>query len=245
MDTIDLLWRREVSATRRGRPPKYDTDQIVDTAITVADRVGSSFSLRDVATDLGIPVMSLYSYVESRDQLVTLMADDVRADMAHDPLPEPWRGQLAVIAHDNLTLFLAHPWMAELESEREILGPGTLAKYEHELGVVESLGLSDVEKDAVLTLIHDYARANARSIVAARRERAQEDPAQWWEREGAKLAVLGIEARFPLASRVGAAAGEAQGAARDADYAYRFGLDLILDGIAARLDSPDSPTTDE
>ena len=55
------------------------------------------------------------------------------------------------------------------------------------------------------------------------------------EREGAKLAVLGLDVRFPLASRVGAASGEAQGAARDAETAYRFGLQVILDGVAARL----------
>ncbi|MFT4200678.1 TetR/AcrR family transcriptional regulator [Gordonia sp. (in: high G+C Gram-positive bacteria)] len=243
MDTIDLLWRNEVPAKRRGRPPRFSTDQVVAAAVAVADRDGSGFTLRDVAAELGIPVMSLYSYVDGREQLLALMADDVRAEMPRGELSGDWRTRLSVLANDDLRLFLDHPWLAELESEREILGPGTLAKYEHELTVVDPLDLPDVEKDAVLTLIHDFARANARSMAAARVERVEEDPHEWWEREGAKLAVLGIEARFPLATRVGSAAGEAQGAARDADAAYRFGLDLILDGIAARLAA--SPTTSD
>ena len=141
--------------------------------------------------------------------------------------------------------FDTRPGLTDVESERATLGPGTLAKYEHELGVVEPLGLTDIEMDGILTLIHDFARANARSMAHAATERAEEDPQVWWEREGAKLAVLGLDVRFPLASRVGAASGEAQGAARDAETAYRFGLQVILDGVAARLLAVPSPATDD
>ncbi|HNP56204.1 MAG TPA: TetR/AcrR family transcriptional regulator C-terminal domain-containing protein [Gordonia sp. (in: high G+C Gram-positive bacteria)] len=245
MDTIDLLWRNEVPSKQRGRPPKFSTEQVVEAAIAVADAKGSAFSLRDVATQIGTPVMSLYSYVDSREQLLELMADDARATMAHDRLTGDWRAQLTTLADDNLRLFAEHPWLTDVESERATLGPGTLAKYEHELGVVEPLGLTDIEMDGILTLIHDFARANARSMAHAATERAEEDPQVWWEREGAKLAVLGLDVRFPLASRVGAASGEAQGAARDAETAYRFGLQVILDGVAARLLAVPSPATDD
>ena len=77
MDTIDLLWRKEVSQVRRGRPPKYTTDQIVTTAIDVADEKGAEFTVRDVAAAVGIPVMSLYSYVDGREQLIALMVDQI------------------------------------------------------------------------------------------------------------------------------------------------------------------------
>ena len=40
-------------------------------------------------------------------------------------------------------------------------------------------------------------------------------------------------AAYPLASRVGTAAGAAHGSAADPDHAYRFGLDRVLDGLAA------------
>jgi len=43
-------------------------------------------------------------------------------------------------------------------------------------------------------------------------------------------------AAYPLASRVGAAAGAAHGSAADPDHAYRFGLDRVLDGLAAFVD---------
>ena len=247
MNTVDLLWRRELPAgPRRGRPPKLTHDQVVTAAVAVADRIGIAFTLRHVAEALGVPVMSLYSYVDGREQLLELMVDDCRATMAVGAVPVnvsgnvlgdgdgDWRARLTVVADDNLALFADHPWLADIESERAVLGPGTLAKYERELAAVESLPVSDVDKDAALSLVLDFARAAARAFSHAARERDREAPGDWWDREGAVLAKLGVTDRFPLAARIGTAAGRAQGAAHDARRAYHFGLQVILDGLGSR-----------
>lgn len=236
MDTVSLLWRRELAPpARRGRPPKLHVDTVVDAGIAVADRVGPQFSLREVADELGVAVMVLYSYVTGRDQLLDLMVDECRYAMAHTEPSGGWRARLTRVAQDNLALFDQHPWLAHIESERAVLGPGTLAKYERELDAVEALPVPDVTKDAALALVLDFVRASARSLWQARAERAQEPPAQWWQREGVRFAELGVADRYPLAHRIGSAAGAAHGAAADAEHAYTFGLRLILDGIAARL----------
>ncbi|MGE2713789.1 TetR/AcrR family transcriptional regulator [Mycolicibacterium litorale] len=234
MDTIDLLWRHEKPLpARRGRPPRFTADQVVAAAIGVADRLGLPFTLRDVAAALDVPVMTLYSYVRSREQLLELMADQCRAEMDVTEPSGDWRARLTTVVADNMRLFDRHPWLAEIESERTVLGPGTLAKYERELAAVDALPLTDADKDAALTLVLDFARSCARALAHARREREQETPHQWWDREGAKLAALGIADRYPLASRIGSAAGEARGAAHDADTALAFGLDVLLDGLSA------------
>jgi len=236
METLRLLWRHELPAEpRRGRPPRLSLDDVVATGIQVADAAaGLDFSLRSVGERLGVGVMTLYSYIDSRDQLLDLMVDQCRGAMTFAPLRGSWRDRLAQVAAENLVLLLAHPWLAQLESERAILGPGTLAKYERELAAVEPLGLDDPAKDAALTLVLDFVRASARSQVAAAAERASGTPEEWWEREGAQLAALGVADRFPLAERVGSAAGEATRAAHDAGHGYRFGLAVILDGIERR-----------
>ena len=59
---------------------------------------------------------------------------------------------------------------------------------------------------------------------------------EWWERAGPLLARAVDPARYPLAARVGAAAGEAHGAAYDPEHAYAFGLERVLDGLAALID---------
>lgn len=235
MQTVRLLWRdRFPLGPRRGRPSRVNLDDVVTAGIAVADRVGSGFGLREVAQAAGLPVMTLYSTVSGRDQLLELMVDRCRATMAVTVREGDWRRQLRQVASENRALLQAHPWLADLESERAILGPGTLAKYERELAAVEPLNLSDVEKDAALTLVLDFVRATERAARRIAAERADESAADWWRREGAALAALDIAGEFPLADRIGTSAGERYGAAHDPDNAYEFGLDVILDGLAAR-----------
>ncbi len=224
MKTIDLLWRKEVPQPRRGRPPKYTTDQIVRTAITVADDKGTEFTVRDVAAAVGIPVMSLYSYVDGRDQLIALMVDQVYLDMEHTDISltgpgADWQMMLSAVVADNLALFAEHPWLTDLPVTYAVAGPGALAKYERELTAVEPLPFSDIAKDAVLTLALDFARARSRAAatVAPAYEHAAHLPG--------KLAELGAAERFPLAARVVAAYAEPA-------PAQEFGFDVILTGIA-------------
>lgn len=233
MDTIRLLWRHELpEPPRRGRPPRLTLDKVVAAGIGNADGVASlDFSLRTVSERLGVGVMTLYSYIDSKDQLLELMVDHCRATMAFSPLEGSWRRRLGQVAAENLALLLAHPWLAHLESERTILGPGTLAKYERELAAVEPLELDDPGKDAALTLVLDFVRAAARAQVAAAAERDRETPEEWWRREGELLAALGVGDRYPLAQRIGTAAGVANNAAHHAGEGYRFGLEVILDGL--------------
>ncbi|WP_127792554.1 TetR/AcrR family transcriptional regulator [Agromyces sp. LHK192] len=235
--TVQLLWRHELpTPPKLGRPRKITLDAVIEAGVRIADELGTpDFALRAVADALEVGTMTLYSYVSTKEQLLELMVDRCRETMAFTPGEtggdRAWRESLALVAADNLALLARHPWMAHLESERAVLGPGTLAKYERELQAVESLRLDDPGKDAALALVLDFVRASARALAAASVERAVETPEQWWAREGELLAALGVEARFPLASRIGAAAGATANAAHDARRAYEFGLAVILDGI--------------
>lgn len=235
--TTDLLWRHEAPLPPRpGRRPRFSVDEIVAAAVQVADSDGATFGLRDVAASLRLGVMSLYSYVADRDQLLDLMIDECHRTMAtRRTSGRDWALDLRSVADDNLTLFRAHPWLADHGGERAVLGPGTIAKYERELAVFEPLPISDLEKDACLTLLVDFVKAAARSMALADRERTGETHAQWWAREGAALQRIDVSHLFPLASRIGQAAGSHHGAAGDASFAYTFGIDRLVAGITALI----------
>jgi AcrR family transcriptional regulator len=239
--TTDLLWRHEAPLPLRpGRRPRFSVDDIVAAAIQVADSDGAAFGLRDVASSLGVGVMSLYSYVDDRDQLLDLMIDECHRSMAtRGTSGRDWAVDLRSVADDNLTLFRAHPWLADHGGERTVLGPGTIAKYERELAVFEPLPIGDLEKDACLTLLVDFVKAAARSMALARNERTRETHAQWWAREGTALQRIDISHLFPLASRIGQAAGSRHGAAGDTSFAYTFGIDRIVAGIKALTNGSD------
>jgi hypothetical protein len=55
---------------------------------------------------------------------------------------------------------------------------------------------------------------------------------QWWGASAPILSRVFDANRYPTAARVGAAAGEAYGAASDPEHAFEFGLQRVLDGIA-------------
>jgi hypothetical protein len=60
--------------------------------------------------------------------------------------------------------------------------------------------------------------------------------AQWWAANAPLLARVLDEHAYPLATRVGTAAGAAHGGAYDPEHAYRFGLQRVLDGLAVLID---------
>ena len=72
--TTASLTRRIEPGRRRGRPPSLDRERIVDEASQLADEVGiEGVTVRAVAARLGVPSMTLYSYIDSRAELLDLV----------------------------------------------------------------------------------------------------------------------------------------------------------------------------
>ena len=55
---------------------------------------------------------------------------------------------------------------------------------------------------------------------------------EWWAATAPLLDEVLGEARFPVVTRVGQAAGHAHQAASNPEHAFRFGLERILDAVA-------------
>jgi len=240
--TLALLWRDTGAATASPRGPKQTltVDRVVDTAIAMADADGlDAVTMRRVAQALDVAPMTLYTYVPDKATLVDLMFDRTLARMARTAPSGPhWRDRLTAVAHDNRAVYEAHPWITAIPISRPALGPGVCAKYEYELTALEGLGLADVDQDAALTFLLDFVAATARSAAAARaarRDSAMSD-AEWWETHAPLLEKVFDPTVYPVATRVGAAAGEELQAAYSPDHAYRFGLARVLDGLAALID---------
>jgi AcrR family transcriptional regulator len=233
--TLELMWGT-IAPSRRGPRPGLSVEQIVRTAIGIADRDGlEALTMRRLAKELGVGPMALYTYVPGKAELLDLMLDAVYLDMPRATLRGDWRERLTAVAHDNRALFGAHPWAATLSSSRPPLGPGLMAKYEHELSALADSGLDDVETDAALTFVLDFVRSSAlaaHQALAARRETQMTDE-QWWEANAPLLERVLDPAAYPTAARVGAAAGAAQGGAYSPEHAWAFGLERVLDGLGA------------
>jgi len=236
---LALLWGVEEAGPRRGRRPGLSVDEIVRSAIELADRDGlDAVTMRRLAETVGVGAMALYTYVPGKAELLDLMLDRVYADMAHAEWPDDWRDRVAAVAGENRALYEAHPWAAAVSTGRPPLGPGLLTKYERELAALEGLGLDDVEIDAALTFVLDFVRAAAlaaHDAEATRRDTGLTDE-QWWAASAPFLERALDPGAYPTAARVGSAAGAAHGGAYSPDHAWTFGLERVLDGLAALVD---------
>jgi AcrR family transcriptional regulator len=240
--TLALLWRDATTDTASPRGPKQtlSVDRVVDTAIAMADAEGlEAVTMRRVAQALDVAPMSLYTYLPDKATLVDLMLDRTLARMARtEPAGPHWRDRLTAVAHDNKALYEAHPWAVGCSTSRPALGPGVCAKYEYELGALEGLGLTDVDQDAALTFLLGFVASTARAAVDARatqRDSTMSDQ-EWWDAHAPVLEKVFDPALYPIATRVGAAAGAEHQAAYSPDHAYRFGLARVLDGLAALIE---------
>jgi AcrR family transcriptional regulator len=212
-------------------------EQIVAAATQIADRDGlGRLSMRTLADELGITAMSLYGYVPSKAELLDVMADRAYGEIAlpGDPAAT-WQVRLAALAQQHWTLLLSHPWLLQIAASRPLLGPGMTALYDAELTAVDGLGLTDIDMDLIVSLLDDYVRGAAGGAVEAAEAQARTGMSdqQWWETYGPLLAEVLDPARYPVAVRVGTAAGAEYGAAHDPARSFRFGLQRIIEGIGA------------
>ncbi|GIG89814.1 TetR/AcrR family transcriptional regulator [Plantactinospora endophytica] len=244
--SMELLWGVP-DRPRRGPKPKLTVDRIVRAAIGIADAEGlAGLSMRRVADELGVTAMSLYTYVPGKAELVDVMLDTVHArpaeaDDGHDGHggvadgDGDWRGRLERLARESYERYRRHPWLLQVATSVPVLGPNLLAKYDRELSAVDGLGLTEVEMDLLVSLVTDYVHGAVRGAVetAQMQRRTGMSTEQWWQSYEPLLAQVFDPERYPVAARVGAAAGEEYQAPYDPTRSFEFGLQRMLDGIEA------------
>lgn len=237
--SIDLLWGA-AEPGRRGPKPRYSVEDVVTAAVAVADAEGlAAISVRRIAVELGVSAMSIYTYVPSKAELIELMFDRVLGEVI-EPTGDVtgWREALTALAFERWRLGERHPWMLDLALHRPPLGPNLLRRHEAALRILEATGLDDLTKDLVIDVLHNYllgALQHAREAREAEKQSGLTDE-QWFAMAEPALTVKLDPARFPLILRLGEAWKAADKAAvADPLWRFRFGLDVVLDGIGALI----------
>lgn len=150
-----------------------------------------------------------------------------------------WREKLEVIARENWALVMRHPWMLQVATSRPLLGPNLIAKYDYELRAVAGLGLTEVEMDLLISFVDDYVHGAVRGAIEAAQAEARTGMSdqQWWDTYGPLLGAVLDPEQYPTAIQVGSVAGAEYGAAHDPHRSFEFGLQRLLDGVEAFIDS--------
>jgi len=231
-----LVWTRPERPSR-GRAGGLDRQQIVRTAIAIADREGlNALTMRRIAQQLGAGTMSLYWHVRDKDELIELMRDEVAGEQTLQPSGD-WRSDLARFARDTRGTFLRHPWLASVAFGTPPIGPNSLRQDELITAAMSSLGVDLQTQGAVSAAVYFFV------IGFVLRELAQEQVqqrtgmtvAQWRASIAPYIQQQLATGRYPNLQRA-----ISSGSNLDNDAAFEFILNFILDAIAARLPSGDA-----
>jgi hypothetical protein len=175
--------------------------------------------------------MSLYRYVNAKDELVKLMID-----AAWGPPPAPmreagWRAALSAWAWGMRTALRRHPWAARVPISGLPVMPNEVAWFELALADLGDIGLAEAEKASVIMLVSGYVRtlATLESDLEAAVRAAGVAPDEWMAAYPRMLTRLADPGRFPALAKF--IASGVFDRADDPDDEFIFGLERILDGI--------------
>ena len=229
--------------TRGRRETPYSDvtpEVIVATAIGIADAEGlAAVSMRRIAIELGIATMALYRHVRGKQSLLLLMADTI---MGQAQLPEirppGWRAQLELLARLQWDGYRRHPWLARIISmTRPTIMPRGMKHTEWALAAV---GESDAGLDPN-TMLHmvvnlfAYVRGSAMNVemeLESEQDTGLTDE-QWFEAHTGQLERVLASGQFPQLARIF----QAPGVDLDMDTLFEFGLNRLLDGYAALIET--------
>jgi AcrR family transcriptional regulator len=237
--------QREQARTQRGRArgraaPSLSRAEIVDAAIAVADAEGSdAISMRRIAQVLRAGTMSLYWHVANKEHLLDLMLDALISEVEVPGPTGDRRADLCALARNHRAMLLRHLWMVDFVGGRPPLGPNTMLNLDRTLALLDDAGLDMATAINVMSTLQTYVLGavlrEAQEIRVQRdQERAEVDPADWEPARAAWRDRLEADGRFTRV--VGFLdAGIDPDAEETRDERFEFGLECVLDGLAARV----------
>jgi AcrR family transcriptional regulator len=139
------LWMRKPAPARK---PRFTRDEIAQTAIEIADAEGfGAVSMRRIASELESGTMTLYHYVRTKDELLSLVLDAVMGELVvpEAEFPDTWRTAVTAIAERTRAALVRHPWIFDITDDPP-LGPNSVRHFDQSLQAVASLDIPFADK---------------------------------------------------------------------------------------------------
>lgn len=118
-------------------------DRIIEAAVRVADRGGLvQVSMRNVGKELGVEAMSLYHHLAGKEMLLDGLANWIFARIELPEPGQPWRRAMTDRAASARRVLSGHPWALGLIESRRSPGPALLRHHDAVLGCLRRNGFS-------------------------------------------------------------------------------------------------------
>ena len=235
--------RREHGGRQGRRARGLEVAEVVAAAIAVADAEGTdAVSMRRIARELDVGTMSLYWYIESKEELLQLMLEKVQGEAE---VPEPsgdWRADLRGYARNTRAALLRHPWAIDFIGVGPPSGPNDARNAERLIAALDGLGLDiNASLRALMTVGTFVLGAALREIQEIRWHRSADEITSGMTQAQVEEFLADFNrrvqesGRYPHIAKI-IDAGIDPDSPETRDERFEFGLDCVLDGIAARLE---------
>ncbi|WBQ06653.1 GntR family transcriptional regulator [Kribbella sp. CA-293567] len=225
-------------ALESGVAGQLSREQVVRTAMRIADAEGlGALSMRRVATELGVSTMALYRYVGGKDALVLQMVDAAIGDFPlPDQQPASWRAGIEAAARQQWAAYRAHLWLASAVSiGRPQLLPNLLPHTDAVLRAIAGFGVDSSTSLYAAITVFGHVRGVALNLETE--AQAEQDTGltadEWADQQAGRLAALVAEQ--DLAGFRALAQPDGFDFDFDLDQLFEFGLGIVLDGLAVKL----------
>ncbi|MEV0383784.1 TetR/AcrR family transcriptional regulator C-terminal domain-containing protein [Nonomuraea sp. NPDC050643] len=229
-------WRR----SRKPALPRRQLNQelIIEAGLRILDAEGlDALNMRRVAQELDTGPASLYAHVAGKDELLELIYDRVLGEIR---LPERdasrWKEQLRAYAMEVHRVLSAHADVARAALANIPTGENSVRAGEFVFGLLIETGMAPREASLVMDRLSLYLVGDAYegSLHYARmRAAGMSDRREYFESFVGQIAgyyrALPSE-RFPHVSKY-----VDDLIADDGEERFRYGLELLLDGVEARM----------
>jgi len=212
--------------SRPARRPRnsLSRQQVVDAALQLADADGlEALSMLTLARRLECGVMTIYGYVDNKEDLLDAIALRGLADLRLPrPLPGEPRAVLMAWGRAFRLTLLQHPSLAMIFLSQAVIGPAIFQGIEVLLGALSRAGISATFGVHAIYAVVIYAAGFVAWELPRTRRQSQSEYAAAWRREFAGLR----QEHFPITASVldelPRLAGEEQ---------FEIGLTALVDGL--------------
>jgi AcrR family transcriptional regulator len=151
--------RSTVSAAEQ---PPLSLDAITTAAMALIEREGfDALSMRRLGSELGVEAMSLYYYVNGREELLDAIGDRMIAPLAELELEPDWRRACAQFAEALRDIARERSGTFRLLGLKPLDTPGSLFAVERLVAALVDAGFSPPDALAVYRAVASYARGYA------------------------------------------------------------------------------------
>jgi AcrR family transcriptional regulator len=216
-------------APAKSRREPLTRDRIILTAVRIMDEEGlEAVSMRRIGRELGVEAMSLYNHVRDKEDILDSICEAVVSEF-RVPEAEGWIEGARLAAREYRRLLLEHPTVITLMTERKrpFTSAESLRAYEFALDVFRTAGLSEADSVKAFHVFGGYivgfVTMELGFMVGGPDDEAHAQAHQEMARMLQSADLPRMREAMPHFMNC------------DLEEQFEFGLDLLVEGIRARI----------